>query len=154
MTRWQMLGIFLGFVGVLVLIIGQGRLISRHHDGHPGLMATLSYAVSASYTKRCLKGVPAMVTSALSLVMAAVILLALFAWQNWPTGPVSCCPGGMQWPFECSVLPSAYLLFFGLIERAGAKSRDSDLPDPGFCRCVGVDVSGKFLLYPCWRAVR
>lgn len=121
MTRWQMLGIFLGFVGVLVLIIGQGRL---DFSGTTmailaSLMATLSYAVSASYTKRCLKGVPAMVTSALSLVMAA-ILLAPFAWQNWPAGPVSLLSWGNAVALGVLCTAFAYLLFFGLIERAGA----------------------------------
>ncbi len=121
LTRWQMLGIFLGFVGVFVLILGQGTL---DFSGTTlaiiaSLLATLSYAVSANYTKKNLQGVPAMVSSALSLVMASFLLLP-FAWHAWPTTAISWASWGHGIALGVLCTAVAYLLFFGLIERIGA----------------------------------
>ena len=120
LTRWQIGGIALGFLGVLILVIGKGEL----SFSGPTLaiiactLATMSYGVSANYTKRYLTGVHPMVLATMSQATAAVAMLPL-TWFYWPSSPVSvnawiyvAILGGLCTAF-------AYILFYGLISRIG-----------------------------------
>ncbi len=121
----QWLGLGTGFAGVIGLLWG-------HIDLRPGstqwqttlaigalLLAPVAYGISATYAKKKLAGVPALVVATGSQIAAAVVLLplAVFAWP-------SRTPGAIAWAstvalaIACTAL--AYLLYFRLIERIGA----------------------------------
>ncbi|MCB1888867.1 MAG: DMT family transporter [Rhodocyclaceae bacterium] len=118
--RGAVLGLLLGFVGVVVL--SWNRL--GFAGGGSGwavlacLAATLSYGVAANFTKRHLAGVPALAVAAASQLYAALMLLPLAA-TRWPAA----APDGSAWlsvvalGVVCTGL--AYFLYFRLIERVG-----------------------------------
>lgn len=114
------LGLFVGFSGVLVLCWDQ----LGFRDGSSGwavpacIGATLSYGIAANYTKQRLAGVTPLTVAAGSQVYAALMLMPLAA-HRWP----QVSPGLGQW---CAVIALgvvctgfAYFLYFRLIERLG-----------------------------------
>jgi len=120
MTRWRIVGLAIGFAGVLW--IGWGKA-----DFKPGgsawaiaacLLATMSYAIAPNLTKRHLGGVPPLAVAAGSQ-LAAAILLALPAVLWWP----SAAPSAHEW-LAAALLAIfatgiAYILYFRLIANAG-----------------------------------
>lgn len=120
LTRWQVFGVIVGFLGVLVLVQGRGQL---NLEG-PTLAiiactgATFSYGLSANYTKRYLTGVHPVVMATLSQLFAALAMLPL-TYYHWPEGPIS----AISW-FYVALLGSlctafAYILFYRLIINVG-----------------------------------
>ncbi len=120
LTKWQIGGIALGFLGVVILVVGKGEM----SFSGPTLaiisctLATMSYGVSANYTKRYLTGIHPMVLATMSQATAAIAMLPL-CWFYWPTTPVST----EAWIYV-GILGSlctafAYILFYGLISRVG-----------------------------------
>jgi drug/metabolite transporter (DMT)-like permease len=118
------IGLAVGFAGVAALsLYGPGGISFK--PGGSGwavlacLGATLSYGLSASYTKRYLSGLPPMLIAAGSLLGAA-LWLALPAWWSWP--PIA--PGALAWSAMTAVAllctGLAYVLYFRLVQRAGA----------------------------------
>lgn len=124
MTRWRLLGLALGFAGVLGLawhkagLRGSGVDLAVLLAIVACLAGTLLYGFSASFTKRQLTGVPAMALAAGSQGAAALVLAPL-AWSQWPTVP----PGAGPWAaaIAAALLSSglAYVLYFRLIARIG-----------------------------------
>ena len=121
LSTGRVLGLAIGFVGVLVLVWGRA--------GAPGgagsllavaaaLGASLSYGVSASYTKRRLTGVDPLALAAGSQLSAAV-LLAPLALAAWPTQPVSTQAWGCALLLAVGSTAIAYVIFFRLIARIG-----------------------------------
>ena len=124
----RILGLFVGFVGVAMLVwraAGPGAIFKAGaSDSGLGwavlacLVACLCYSMAASYTKRYLTGIPPLVTAAGSQ-MGAMLGLAVPAAVLWPTR----MPGSTAWlavvvaGVVCSAL--AYIVFFRLIENAG-----------------------------------
>ncbi|WP_414447259.1 DMT family transporter [Burkholderia sp. 22PA0099] len=120
MKRQQVAGLALGFVGVLILAGGE--------FGHGGtlpavaaaLLATLSYGFAGNYSKRTLGQVRPFVSAFGSQVFAAVVLVPA-AIPLWPAGPLA----PLDWlsvallGTVCTAL--AYLLYFRLIQDAGAQ---------------------------------
>ncbi|WP_414439580.1 DMT family transporter [Burkholderia sp. 22PA0106] len=120
MKRQQVAGLALGFVGVLILAGGE--------FGHGGtlpavaaaLLATLSYGFAGNYSKRTLAQVRPFVSAFGSQVFAAVVLVPA-AIPLWPAGPLA----PLDWlsvallGTVCTAL--AYLLYFRLIQDAGAQ---------------------------------
>ena len=120
LTPSRTAGLVVGFGGVAFLVWGRASF----RPGGAGLavvaalLATLSYGVAASYTKRRLSGVNPLAVAAGSQAAAAVLLLPLAA-LVWPAGQVS----GRAW---LSVVllgtlctAAAYVLYFRLIAAVG-----------------------------------
>ncbi|MBI5257316.1 MAG: DMT family transporter [Burkholderiales bacterium] len=124
LTRPRILGLALGFAGVLGLAWNKAGLRSDSVD-LPVLLAigaclagTLLYGFSASLTKRHLTGVPAMALATGSQ-LGATIALAPLAALHWPaTNPSA-------WPWAAAMASAllssgvAYILYFRLIARVG-----------------------------------
>lgn len=120
MKRQQVAGLALGFVGVMILAGGE--------LGHGGtlpavaaaLLATLSYGFAGNYSKRTLSQVRPFVSAFGSQLFAAVVLVPA-AIPLWPAGPLA----PLDWlavallGTVCTAL--AYLLYFRLIQDAGAQ---------------------------------
>lgn len=116
----RVLGLVIGFGGVVFLAWDQASF----KPGGSGwailacLAATLSYGMSASFTKRYLSGVSAMTQAAGSQLAAAVWLMPFALWC-WP----SQMPEPRAWvsvaglALLCSGL--AYILYFRLLQRVG-----------------------------------
>ena len=116
----RILGLALGFVGVVVLI--GDRLSFRAGSVLlpllAALVATLFYGLAANYVRRQLHGVGPIAIAAGSLVFASS-MLAPFAFLGWP----SQTPDRAAWASVALLglfsTGLAYVLFFRLIERVG-----------------------------------
>ncbi|MDO8767957.1 MAG: EamA family transporter [Burkholderiaceae bacterium] len=116
----RIVGLFMGFIGV-ALLAGDKASFKPGGSGWAVLaclVATLCYALAASYTKRYLMGVHPMATATGSQIGAAVGLVLPAIWF-WPAQS----PGLHAWgamvvlAFVCTGI--AYILYFRLIEDAG-----------------------------------
>ncbi|MDD4888103.1 MAG: DMT family transporter [Thiomonas sp.] len=119
--RQQILGLLLGFAGVLVLVWGT---LDGGKAGAPlamaaALLATLFYGFAVNYSKKHLAGVQPMVIAFGSQAFAALVLWAP-ALMMWPTHAVT--PLGWASTAALGVVCTgfAYVLYFRLIARAGA----------------------------------
>ncbi|HWW07471.1 DMT family transporter [Collimonas sp.] len=121
MNRGQICGLMLGLAGVLVLVwdtIGAGVA------GIPlaiaaALLATVCYGFAVNYSKRHLAGVKPLVVAFGSQFFASVVLLppALLFWPQQHIAPsIWVCVAALG--VVCTGF--AYILYFRLIERAGA----------------------------------
>jgi len=120
LSRWQCVGLILGFTGVSVLVLEKGEL----SFSGPTLaiisstIATMCYGFAANYAKRYLSGVPPMIIATMSLLIASVSLLPL-SLTHWPEHPIK-----IDTWLNVAVLGAlctavAYILFYGLIKRVG-----------------------------------
>ncbi len=86
---WRAGGLLLGFVGVLILM-SSGNVSLKTAEGPLAVLAVLAtaliWSVGATYTRRRMAGVDALVTTAGSLA-AASLFLAPLAWATWPSTP-------------------------------------------------------------------
>jgi drug/metabolite transporter (DMT)-like permease len=120
----RLLGLVVGFAGVAMLAWDKATFKPDASGLAPGwavlacLLACVCYALSASYTKRYLTGLPPLVTAAGSQI-GATVGLALPALWLWPTS----MPGTTAWLALLAVgvlcTGVAYILYFRLIENAG-----------------------------------
>ena len=121
---WRLVGLAIGFVGVLMLAGGSAGL-RNEQQGNTALwamgaclLACLCYGVAASATRRFLTGVPAIATATGSQIGAS-LLLALPAIAYWPQQ----MPTARAWwavsALGIACTGFAYFLFFRLIARAG-----------------------------------
>lgn len=116
----RVLGLAIGFVGVLLLASDTANF----KPGGTGwavlacLLACASYAVSATYTRKYLTGIPPLATAAGSQ-LGATLGLALPTIWFWPAHN----PGLVPWLALVAVgvicTAGAYILFFHLIEKIG-----------------------------------
>jgi drug/metabolite transporter (DMT)-like permease len=122
--RLRVLGLLIGFAGVALLAWDKASFKPDASGLSTGwavlacLLACLCYALSASFTKRYLGGLPALVTATGSQIGAA-LGLALPAIWFWPQQT----PGAGAWlaVLALGVLCTgvAYILYFWLIENIG-----------------------------------
>ncbi len=121
LRRGQIFGLVLGFAGVAILSWGHFSFGAGGAGWAiiAGLIASLSYGVSAHIAKRHLAGVPSVIVAAGSMISAAVAMLPLGLWA-WPTivPPTSAWAYAVILAIVCTAL--AYLLYFNLIARTGA----------------------------------
>ena len=119
---WRVVGLLLGFAGVMWLMSG-GSVSMRSGDGALAVAAVLGtamiWSIGANYTRHKMAGVDAMVTTAGSLG-AASLFLAPLAWTTWPAQP----PNARAWA-EMAFLGIAssglgMLMYFRLLRRIGA----------------------------------
>ena len=120
----RILGLVIGFVGVALLAWDKASFKADASGLTTGwavlacLLACLCYAISASYTKRYLSGLPPLVTATGSQ-LGATLGLALPTLLLWPQR----MPGSTAWLALLAVgvlcTGVAYILYFRLIENVG-----------------------------------
>jgi drug/metabolite transporter (DMT)-like permease len=119
--RWRIIGLVIGFAGVLLLVAG-GNVSFKTAHGVLAVAAVLGtamfWSVGANYAKRHLSGIDAMATTAGSLGVASLALAPL-AWATWPEAP----PSARAWA-EMAFLGVAssglgMLIYFRLLRRVG-----------------------------------
>ena len=117
--RTRVIGLAIGFLGVLVLIAPKLSVAGSALAIAAALSASLMYAFAAHLTRRVLPGVNSLVIAAGSIV-ASVALLAIPAVLLWPAA----MPSPRVWMSTivlgvfCTGV--AYILYFRLLERVGA----------------------------------
>ena len=140
----RILGLVIGFVGVALLAWDKASFKPNASGVATGwavlacLLACLCYGISASYTKRHLNGLPALVTATGSQ-LGATLGLALPTLWLWPQR----MPGTTAWLALLAVgvlcTGVAYILFFRLIENVGpARSLTVTFVVPVFAMLYGA----------------
>lgn len=149
--RWRILGLVIGFAGVALLAWDKASFKPDAAGLSSGLavlaclLATLCYSISASYTKRYLGGMPALVTATGSQI-GATLGLALPTLFMWPQRQ----PGSAAWLalLAAGVLCTgvAYILYFRLIENVGpARSLTVTFVLPVFTLIYGAIFLGEVI---------
>ncbi|MDQ8201163.1 DMT family transporter [Pelagicoccus enzymogenes] len=147
LKRIQLLGLFIGVLGVLILVWGKLSFTAGGAGWAiaAGLLATLSYGISVHYSRRYLTDVPALVTSAGSMVSGTLALLPL-GLALWP----EVNPSWLEWGCGvalgvfCTAL--AYVIFFDVIARTGATNASTvTFMVPGFAILWGALFLGETL---------
>ncbi len=148
-TGSRVLGLVIGFAGVAMLAWDSATFKPGSSGVSPAwavlacLLACVCYALSASYTKRYLTGLPPLVTAAGSQI-GATLGLALPALWLWPVR----MPGSDAWLALLAVgvlcTGVAYVLYFRLIEAAGpARALTVTFAVPVFAVFYGVVFLGE-----------
>ena len=148
-NRSRLLGLLVGFAGVAMLAWDKATFKPDASGVAPGwavlacLLACVCYALSASYTKRYLTGLPPLVTAAGSQIGATLGLALPSAWL-WPAR----MPGSSAWLALLAVgvlcTGIAYILYFRLIETAGpARALAVTFVVPVFAVFYGVAFLGE-----------
>ncbi|MDO9434639.1 DMT family transporter [Hydrogenophaga sp.] len=125
----RMLGLAVGFAGVTLLVMGKSGFSATGlaTEGTNGitllamgacLLATVSYGVAASFTKKYLKGLHPLATATGSQIGASLGLAIPTIWL-WPTQPTSLTAWGALAAVALLCTSIAYVLFFHIIEKAG-----------------------------------
>lgn len=150
----RMLGLFIGFVGVTLLVLGKAGLSSTGPSGSLGitllsmgacLLATVCYGIAASFTKRYLTGAHPLATATGSQIGAS-LGLALPTWWFWPEQPVSAVAWGALAAVALFCTAIAYILFFHIIEKAGpSKALTVTFLVPVFALFYGVAFLGEHI---------
>lgn len=148
-TGSRVLGLLIGFAGVAMLAWDKATFKPDASGVAPGwavlacLFACVCYALSASYAKRHLTGLPPLVTAAGSQIGATLGLALPAAWL-WPAQ----MPGSRAWlslgvvGVLCTGI--AYVLYFRLIENAGpARALSVTFVVPVFAVLYGVVFIGE-----------
>jgi drug/metabolite transporter (DMT)-like permease len=125
LTPTRLLGVFLGFAGVLMLAWDKASFKPGEHGVSAAvaiaacLLATCCYGIAANYTKRTLGGAPPLAVAAGSQVAASLVLAAPAMW-TWP----AVIPSATAWAAlaALAVLCTGFalLLYFRLIAHLGA----------------------------------
>jgi drug/metabolite transporter (DMT)-like permease len=123
-TPQRVLGLIVGFAGVLVLgsrDIGPGGLGATAWGQVALLVATMSYAAAATFSRRYLRGEPPLVQASMAVLMGDVFLwITVAAFER----PLQVSPAPMFWIAVgwLGLLASclAYVLYFYLINVWGA----------------------------------
>lgn len=125
----RLLGLGIGFVGVVLLVLGKSGVDARGVVGSGRgalsllamgacLLATLCYGIAASFTKRHLTGVNPLASAAGSQIGAGLALALPMFWF-WPSQPVSATAWGAVAVVALFCTALAYIVFFHIIARAG-----------------------------------
>ncbi|MCM0034222.1 MAG: DMT family transporter [Burkholderiaceae bacterium] len=116
----RMLGLMVGFSGILVLVWDRLSFndTASIYAVIAGVAAPIFYGIAASYTKKNLMDADPIATAAGSLVTAGLMLLP-FTLYTWPSSPIS----GGAWAaliglgLLCTAV--AYVLYYRLLIRVG-----------------------------------
>lgn len=121
LTPGRLLGLGLGFVGVVILIGWQTLSMTPTVIASivAGLLAAVAYAVAAPYAKRQLTGVSPLVTTTVSQLSAAV---ALFPLLPFTVPSVMSSAQVVLVVLALAILSTAfaYILYFRLIQNVGS----------------------------------
>ncbi|UVO49317.1 EamA family transporter [Sphingomonas sp. SUN019] len=151
-TSAKIVGVLLGFAGVVTMIGGDalGRLGGNTLAQAACLAATLSYAFAAVWSRRfAAAGVKPLSVATGQLTAAAIVMIPLAAIVDRPW--TMAMPGPAVWGAVAGmVLVStvfAYVLYFRLVERAGASnSLLVTFTIPVVAILLGVAVLGETLM--------
>lgn len=116
----RVLGLTIGFLGVLVLVWGKVSF-KPGGDGWAigaALLATLSYGIAANYSKQKLAQISPLLVAGGSQLAACLLLLPLAIWL-WPAQPVAAAAWQASVALGIACTALAYLLFFRLIAHVG-----------------------------------
>ena len=114
----QLVGLGLGFAGVLVLAWPRLSSASDWRAVAAALTATLLYAISAHLTRQTLTGVRPLVIAGGSMTGAAAMLLPLtLVWH--PASPPASGAWGAALMLGVASTAIAYVMYFRLLARAG-----------------------------------
>lgn len=121
LTLGRLLGLGLGFVGVVILIGWQTLAMTPTVVASvvAGLLAAVAYAFAAPYAKRQLTGVSPLVTTTVSQLSAAIALIPLLPF----TIPTAMPPANVMLVVLALAVFStalAYILYFRLIQNVGS----------------------------------
>lgn len=114
----RVVALFVGFVGVLVLVMGKTAGLAVGPAALAGATASFFYGIGYNMVKRHMSDLPPAASAAATLGISAV-LLAPLAWMNWPqtTAPAAAWASAIALGIVCTGL--AYLLYYRLIQRIG-----------------------------------
>ncbi len=116
----RMLGLIVGFAGILVLVWDK---LSLHDTASiyaviAGVVAPIFYGIAASYTKKYLMDTDPIATAAGSLIAAGIVLLP-FTLYTWPTTPISITAWAALVGLGLVCTAIAYVLYYRLLIRVG-----------------------------------
>ena len=116
----RMLGLMVGFSGILVLVWDK---LSFHDTASiyaviAGVAAPIFYGIAASYTKKYLMNTDPIATAASSLIAAGIVLLP-FTLYTWPTTPISITAWAALVGLGLVCTAIAYILYYRLLVRVG-----------------------------------
>lgn len=121
LTRSRVVGLLLGFTGVIVLVGLRGTVITADVvlAIATGLCAALMYAIAAPFIRLNLHGVPSLVIATGSQLSAAAFLLPLLPFTRPAVAPSSTA---MLAVMGLAILSTsvAYVLYFRLIHNVGS----------------------------------
>ena len=142
-------GLVIGFIGVALLASGKASFKPDASGTVTAwgllacLLATISYAVSASFTRRYLSGLNSLMIATGSQIGAA-LGLALPTLLLWPAEPPSLKAWGALLALGILCTAVAYVLFFRLIARLGpARAITVTFTVPVFAVFYGVTLLGE-----------
>jgi drug/metabolite transporter (DMT)-like permease len=116
----RMLGLFVGFAGIVVLVwdkltfgaSGSALAVAA------GVAAPIFYGIAASFTKKYLKGADPVATATGSLISSGLLLLPFSIWF-WPETPVSIGAWGAVLALTVLCTSIAYTLYYKLLISIG-----------------------------------
>lgn len=116
----RMLGLIVGFAGILVLVWDK---LSLHDTASiyaviAGVVAPIFYGIAASYTKKYLMDTDPIATAAGSLIAAGIVLLP-FTLYTWPTTPISITAWAALVGLGLVCTAIAYVLYYRLLIGVG-----------------------------------
>ena len=142
-------GLVIGFIGVALLASGKASFKPDASGAVTAwgilacLLATLSYAVAASFTRRYLSGLNSLMVATGSQIGAA-LGLALPTLLMWPVQAPSLKAWGALLALGSLCTAVAYVLFFRLIEQLGpARAITVTFTIPVFAVFYGVTLLGE-----------
>ena len=142
-------GLVIGFIGVALLASGKASFKPDASGAVTAwgilacLLATISYAVAASFTRRYLSGLNSLMVATGSQIGAA-LGLALPALLMWPVQAPSLKAWGALLALGILCTAVAYVLFFRLIEQLGpARAITVTFTIPVFAVFYGVTLLGE-----------
>jgi drug/metabolite transporter (DMT)-like permease len=116
----RVVGLTIGFGGVALLVLGKPSFAGGGEGWAIAcaLLASLSYGIAPSFTKRNLAGVSALSIATGSQVAASIIVLPL-ALAAWPANPPSLAAWSAATALGILCTGIAYILYFRLIANVG-----------------------------------
>jgi drug/metabolite transporter (DMT)-like permease len=116
----RVVGLAIGFGGVALLVLGKPSFAAGGEGWAIAcaLLASLSYGIAPSFTKRNLAGVSALSIATGSQVAASIIVLPL-ALAAWPANPPSLAAWSAATALGILCTGIAYILYFRLIANVG-----------------------------------
>lgn len=116
--RQRTIGLFVGFVGVLVLAGDRTGGVGVWPAALAGTLAALFYGVALNLIRHYLAGVPASAVASATLLSAS-IFLAPFAILSWPQHPIPLRSWVSAVALGVLCTGAAFVLYYRLINRIG-----------------------------------
>lgn len=121
LPRWRMVGLVIGFFGIVMLVWDEleiDQLLGTGLGLAAALAAPMSYGLSSTFTNRYLMGVKSIAVASGALMSATIALLPL-AWLTWPEGDISQRSWGALLMLSILCTGVTYIVFYRLVMNAG-----------------------------------